>query len=58
MELVLAIRKISIPFILLLLILMTLNQWQIFSMAQSELEEGIAAIDSLKLKQETLKNLT
>lgn len=58
MELVLAIRKISIPFILLLLILMTLNQWQIFSKAQSELEEEIAAIDSLKLKQETIKNLT
>ena len=58
MELVLAIRKISIPFILLLLILMTLNQWQIFSKAQSELEEEIAAIDSLKLKQETIKNFT
>ena len=33
---------------------MTLNQWQIFSKAQSELEEEIAAIDSL-IKQETIK---
>ena len=63
MRLTLAGRKIPIPFtvsivILFLLILMTLHQWRIFNKAQRELQDEIAAIDTLKLKQETIKDLT
>lgn len=63
MKLTLARRNTKIPFtipiiILLLLVLVSLNQWRIFSKTQHDLEEEIAAMDSLKLKQDTIMELT
>ena len=63
MKLALARKNNKISFtipiiILLLLVLVSLNQWRIFSKTQHDLEEEIAAMESLKLKHETIMELT